>query len=262
MEQLIGKTAEQIDLSYRRFATARQKAATIRAQELLKIFMHSGLKSSPTNEAALDHLFPGPTLNFESFRSYVKQNRDIARQHFEWVSKPFAQVEQAAAAQLAEDKETFANACRKLHIGNNEANFGIIRSTLGENFSIYQVQQAIQSGAVHLAQASREEVDRYRQEAVEQRNQALLNADKGTLQAVARQEVTSQRQAVAQAQFDHDLKFLSAHDKATGKGELPATFNGQPLTAEYVKKASSDTLRMLIRKFGASAVTKLLNGIS
>ena len=35
LERLMEKSADEIDLSYRQFATARQRAATNRAQELL-----------------------------------------------------------------------------------------------------------------------------------------------------------------------------------------------------------------------------------
>src|ERR1700676_1573795 len=84
-------------------------------------------------------------------------------------------TQRETARQLEKDRETFAKAARNFRISENEANFGLIRSTLGEKFSLYQVQQAIDSGAIQLSAASQEELEAYRREAVEERRDFLVN---------------------------------------------------------------------------------------
>jgi len=160
LEELMGKTVEEIDLSYRQIATARQRAATNRAHELLMIFKHSGLKSpSPTNEAALDQMFPGPTLSLENFRSYVQQNLDIARRRFEWVTEPFAQIvqsEQQQGQQAVRDRGAFAAVCKALavkglaNIADCDANYSIIQRHLGSGFSVADVTNLILRGGLEF----------------------------------------------------------------------------------------------------------------
>lgn len=156
LKQLMEKTADQIDLFYRQFATARQRAATNRAHELLMIFRHSGLKSpSPTNEVALDQMFPGPTLSLENFRSYVQQNPDVARQRFEWATEPFAQIvraEQQQGQQAVRDRQVFGAVCKALavkglaNVANVDANYSIIQRHLGSGFSVADVTNLILRG--------------------------------------------------------------------------------------------------------------------
>ncbi|MCU1241758.1 MAG: hypothetical protein JWO71_2484 [Candidatus Acidoferrum typicum] len=246
LEQLMDKSADEIDLFYRRCALSQQKAATNRQREMLAIFHYSGLKSpSPRNEAALDQVFPGPTLSLENFRSYVQQNPDVARQRFEWASEPFAQVEQAAAARLAGEKRLFAEFCRKNSVGENQANFGIWRET---------------HSTAGLAPASQEELDQWNQERIEQRNNFLLGADNQTLRNIARREGAERHHAAVQEETDRQLQASQARDAAIGFPPLPAVWKGEPLDPGFIKGAASETLRLLNRRFGAAAVNARLCG--
>jgi hypothetical protein len=171
-----------------------------------------------------------------------------------------AKRKQLTERQLVKDRQTLADACRQLHIGNNEANFGIIRSTLGENFSIYQVQQAIQCGAVRVSPATQQELEQWAAESVETHNQFLLNADSQTLRTIARREGAERHQAALQAEADRQLQASQARDAAIGFPPLPAVWKGEPLDAGFIKRAASETLRLLNRRFGAAAVNARLCG--
>jgi hypothetical protein len=273
LRELQSEVATRDPLAKERETLRLSKEAANRAKARLQIFTYSGLTNAQVNERLLDEFFPGPSLSFENFRNLIEQNPNIAAR-FIWAEQPFARMHAADGQQKqqqAQDRRNFATAAQAVtaqglgDVRDCDANFSAVCEKLGTGFSAKDAVRVLTDGSITgLAPSGNapELREQHRQKLVDDHNQTLLNADPATLRQVIRQEVTSQRQAAAQAQFDHELEFQSTHDTAMGKGELPATFNGQPLTAEYVKKASSDTLRVLIRRFGASAVTKLLNGIS
>jgi len=63
------------------------------------------------------------------------------------------------------------------HIGSTDANFSLIRTTLGPGFSVYEVGQAVRSGPLHPSPATPEETQQWSREAQEKRQQFLRNAD-------------------------------------------------------------------------------------
>jgi hypothetical protein len=168
--------------------------------------------------------------------------------------------QQANAAQLEHVRQVFAQACRQLRVSENTANFNLIREVLGSDFDVYGVQQAIQSGAVRLAQATQEEIAAWAQEAVEQRNRFLLDADNQTLRTIVRRESAERHQAAAQAEADRSFKVSQAMDAAIGFPPLPATWKGQPLNAAFIRSCDVETQKLLTKRFGSAALTTRLRG--
>jgi hypothetical protein len=207
---------------------------------------------------------PGETPSFAWFKRILEENPNLVNQLLWGSTDKFDPVkrQQATAAQLDQDRHTFADACRQLHIGFNEANFGIIRSTLGENFSIYQVSQAISSGAVRVSPATRQEIAQWAAEAIEQHNEYLQTANTDTLRALARKEGADTRAAAAQQQTDRQFEAARVRDAGIGFPELPHEFRGQKLDANLIRRADVSTLKFLRQRFGTAAVDARLRGIS
>jgi hypothetical protein len=62
-------------------------------------------------------------------------------------------------AQLEADRKTFAEAAKNLRsFAVNEANFNVIRQTLGSGFSIYQIQQMLAANAAVLSPPTQQEL--------------------------------------------------------------------------------------------------------
>jgi hypothetical protein len=207
---------------------------------------------------------PGETPSFAWFKRILEENPSLVNQLLWDSTDKFDPVkrQQAVAAQLEQDRETFADACRRFQIGNNEANFGIIRETLGEGFSVYQIQQAVQSGAVRVSSATHHEIGQWAAEAVETHNDFLLQADTSTLKTLARREGADTRAAAAQQQADRQFEAAKIRDAAIGYPALPGLWRGQKLDAEFIKRADPSTLKFLRQRFGAAAVDARLRGIS
>ena len=62
------------------------------------------------------------------------------------------------------DRETFKQAARVLRFGENEANFGLIRSVLGWNFTEYRIQEALDSNSISLSQPTQDELNKWESE--------------------------------------------------------------------------------------------------
>jgi hypothetical protein len=170
--------------------------------------------------------------------------------------------DQAHKAQLkateSQDRETFTKACREYNISNIEANFSLIRHTLGPNFNLYQVGQAVTSGAVQAAGATQREQEQWRQEVIEAHNLALLTADLPTLRKLAREagariaagpppEAMDQVQTVRAAEKSQNNQFQPLLSDSRFKGEI--------IDLELVRQLDGDSLKQLIRIYGADAIT-------
>ncbi len=93
-----------------------------------------------------------------------------------------------AERQEKQDRETFKEAARSLQsFALNEANFSVLRSTLGPNFTAYSIQQALASNALSLSPPTQQELDAWTREAIEAHNAALKSADLPTLRRLTRE---------------------------------------------------------------------------
>jgi hypothetical protein len=276
LRQLEDETAARgpVDpLAKDREALRLTKEAANRAKQMLIIFTHSGLTNAQVNERLLDELLPGPTLSFETFRSLIEQNPNIAAR-FMWSGTPFGRVKAAEVEQnqqQAQDRRNFAIAVQAVtaqglgDIGDYDSNFKVVREKLGTGFSAEDVIRVLTDGSITgLAPSTNaaELREQHRQKLVEDRNQALSNATPQQLKAAIRQEAVEQHQTAVQSQFEREL--LAGYERDVvygGKPALPNEFQGKPLNAHFIKTCSPDIQRRLAARYGSSQLTARAHGI-
>ncbi len=181
--------------------------------------------------------------------------------HVQRIREPQRRAE--AKAQLEQDRATFNDAAKTLRsFGLNEANFSVIRSTLGPNFTTYSIQQALASNALNLSPPTQQEQDEWTRQDIKAHNTALLNADIPTLRKLARQ---AGARGPVQPPLDETQRVRAAEEKFYGTGYpvMPDEFrdgNGpeQVLNAEFIRKCSKETLRLLLNRYGADQVNEVL----
>ena len=164
--------------------------------------------------------------------------------------------------QLEQDRRTFADAARTLRsFGMTIANFNLIRQTVGENFSVYQVQEMIAANGATLSPPTQQELDEWTRQDIEAHNRRLLSADIPTLRKLARE--AGARGPVA-PQLDETQKVRQAERvDGTVYPSLPDEFrNGnnpeEVLDAAFIRKCSKETLRLLLKRYGADQVNEAL----
>jgi len=98
----------------------------------------------------------------------------------------------------SQDRQTFGQAARALRFGENEANFQLLRSAIGPNFTEYRIQEAIDSNAVALSPPTESEIASWNRE------QAAADQDldqKGRVELLA-----SIESRIAQSEYRHTLR--------------------------------------------------------
>ncbi len=194
--------------------------------------------------------------------------RALYQLHLQRVTEPQRKAEEKA--QLAQDKQTFADAAKTLRsFGMNEANFNVIRQTLGAGFSVYSVQQLVQANAAILSPPTQEESNEWTRQDIEEHNRRLLSADLPTLRRLTReagargpavpQPDETQRVRAAEEKFYYGTYPLLPDEFRDGNGPE------QVLNAEFIRNCSKETLRLLLKRYGADQVNEVLrtriNGI-
>jgi hypothetical protein len=207
-----------------------------------------------TNEANRQIVFgwlhedQGEQPTVEWFKKVLEENPALKNQiTWEPVLSP-EQRKQAAAQQLKQDIETFAEICRRHSISECQA-----------NFSLWRGSRSIEG----LAPANQAERDQYRQEAVEAHNQELLRVaetDPSKLRVIVRQEAADTRAQQAQADADRQLKAAQERDSHFGFPKLPDTWNGQTLDSAFIKNCSVEIHKFLTKRFGSAQLTARLRG--
>jgi hypothetical protein len=138
----------------RQEAYDREGAEVYRSYYLAQIFLtpvpgHGYPIQNQGSEAIiLGFLNPGETLSRDFLVKVIQENPSLASQ-IQWRS---VNPKHAEARQQELDKQTFVAAAKALRLGINEANFLLIRQTLGSGFSLYAIQQALASNALQLTE--------------------------------------------------------------------------------------------------------------
>jgi len=165
-------------------------------------------------------------------------------------------------AQLAQDRATFNDAARTLRsFGLNEANFGVIRSTLGPNFTTYSIQQALASNALNLSPPTQQELDEWNRQDIKTHNQHLLNLDVPSLRKLAR-EAGARRQAPVAADETQRVRAATEEHYGTRYPELPDELRigdrDQLIDSAYIRNCPKEVLKSLIHKYGAPQIDEAL----
>jgi hypothetical protein len=167
-----------------------------------------------------------------------------------------------AKAQLAQDRQTFADAAKTLRsFAVNEANFNVIRQTLGAGFSIYAIQQMLAGNAAVLSPPTQEELNEWDRAAIEAHNLRLLSMDIPTLRKLARE--AGARGPVAPP--PDETQRVRQAERADGYAYpvLPDEFrdgNGpeEALDAKFLKKCSKETFKFLLKRYGSAQIDEAL----
>jgi len=208
----------------------------------------------------------GDVLSPEWFIQVLKETPQLANQ-LQWQSAdvldPRKQAK-AAAAQDQQDRETFNTFAKMNGFSLIEANFYLAKSVLGTGLGQYALIDAVNSGQLHLAQASREELAEFQQEA-QQAREAYLNSL--PLGHPERQTAAEQRRQ--EFQRAEQERQIAQREKADAQydGYVPLPeFNletGDKIDAAYLNRISNTNLQLfkaLMRKHGGAALTRRLNG--
>jgi len=230
----------------------RQAEEAYRGYYMTQIFLTAvpghgvPVRNQASEEIILSWLNLDESLNRDWFLKVIRENPELAKS-LQWQSADPTKRKQAESRQLEIDRQTFAEVCRRNLVSECQANFNLWRST---------------NSVSGMAPASPEELAAYKQEAVEQRNEFLLNADVDTLKKLAREESAVKRQTAIQTEADRQLAAATARDAVLGFPPLPETWNGQKLDAAFIKNCSSETQKLLSRRFGSSQITARLRGLA
>ncbi len=165
-----------------------------------------------------------------------------------------------AKAQLEQDRATFNDAARTLQsFGLNEANFSVIRSTLGPNFTTYGIQQALAANALSLSTPTQEELNEWTHEAIKAHNSKLLSMDIPSLRKLARE--AGARGAVAPLQ-DETQRVRQAERQGGVYPLLPDELRIEDreelIDAAYIRRCPRETLRLLIKRYGSDQINEAL----
>jgi hypothetical protein len=168
-----------------------------------------------------------------------------------------------AERQAKQDRATFNDAAKTLRsFGLNEANFGVIRSTLGPNFTKFAIQQALAANALNLSLPTQQELDEWTRQDIKAHNTTLLNMDVLSLRKLVREEGA---RGPVQPPPDETQRVRQAEEKLFygTYPPMPDEFrdgNGpeQVLNAEFIRKCSKETLRLLMKRYGSDQVNEAL----
>ena len=249
-----------IDLIVARTGTPRSELAAKTIQELEAI-LDDSLMAQIRAEAAQ----AAEAADEELIRIQAEREADRILHQLRTQRAQAPQREAEDKRQLTEDRKTFLEACRQYHIGSTDANFSLIRSTLGPGFSAYEIGQAVQSGKLHVSPATPEEIQRWTQEAQEQRQQTLRKMSLEELRSVVRHEAEQRRAQAQREETERQIAHREMLDAQLGYSQLPDTNqHGVKIDAAYLTRISNTNLQLfknLIRVHGAANVTARLRGI-
>ncbi len=172
---------------------------------------------------------------------------------------------QAATAQAEEDKQVFQVFVRANGFSENDANFSLTKSVLGSGFNRYQLEQAVTSNALRLAQASQQELAQYAQDAAEVRQEYLRQASPTELRAEANRESEQFRIQAQRQQIAAQIEAREQLDAQQGYPTLPTETNdGQKIDRAYLLRLADTNIKqykLFCNRYGFAAVTARINGI-
>jgi len=172
------------------------------------------------------------------------------------------ETEPQRKAQVKRDLETFNNAAKTIRtFGVNQANFNVVRQTLGSGFSVYQIREMLAAKASILSPPNQRELDQWESDRIEAHNESLLNLaerDSDQLRARVKQEAKEARVQQAQAESDRQIEAIRLKDEPFNYPALPSEFTKESLL--QMVKNDTDKYRFLMTKFGNYNITARLQG--
>lgn len=189
-----------------------------------------------------DHAVAIGLERIDRFAERLKQEQEMRRYAEEKYNKRLVQFEQ-------QDRRTFSEAARELGFSVNDANFALVRETLGPGFTIGQVCKMVLANPPQaLSPATDEEIAEWHRQDIKEHNRALKNADILTLKKLTREAGARAGQAPPP---EDDLSAMRRRDEMLGRTvPLPVE-----ITFQDIAKADPTQLRRWIQRHGEYAVT-------
>jgi hypothetical protein len=163
-------------------------------------------------------------------------------------------------AEEKSDRQTFEDAARTLRsFGTTEANFSLIRQTLGPGFSVYQIQQMLAANGATLSGPTQEELNEWDRQDVEAHNSKLLSMDISSLRKLAR-EAGARGPAVVLPDETQRVRAIENQDRTYPElpDELRIGDRDELIDAAFIKRCSKETLRLLIKRYGSDQINEAL----
>ena len=201
-------------------------------------------------------------ISVQWFLKLLKDTPSLARS-LQWQSADLLdprKQKDIAEAQAEQDRYTFNQFARENGFSLVDANHQLAKSLLGSGFNSYQLSEAVSSNALSLAQASPEELERFRQEAIQAHNQRLKSMDIPALRKLARE--AGARGPVA-PQPDETQRIRAAERvDGTTYAPLPDEIligdREEVLDAAFIRRCSKETLRLLLKRYGSEQINEAL----
>ena len=224
--------------------------------------------SQATRQELIDLINPGEQIDnpVKWLRQVLKDNPALVQ------TLPFTdfetkkELQQQAQEQEKLDDQTWYEFCRDTEMCSpKDANKNVAISVLGRPLGRHQLQTSVvqlpdgvvvisEDGHTHyLISISTTESEQFQQEKEELRKEHLRELSRtnniGELRRIAAQEHTQNAKTSYQLQFEYGL-LKSWGERESTFPKLPDTWLGQPLDPSFIRKASPDTLRSIMRKHG------------
>ena len=208
------------------------------------------IRNDASERLVISWLHPGENLNIEWFLSVIHDPRLSSQ--LQWQSEDVLdpqKIKQAEAVQSEQDRKTFSQAARQFQLSDNIANFNLARQTLGEGFSVYQVQHI--DG---LSPASQQEIDNWNAEAVTERQDFLRNrATISQLKAASRDESVARQQATQQEQAARQLDAQQQRDQTMGFPKIPSD-----ITRKRILAATPSEIKYWGKRYGQFQLNQVI----
>ena len=250
---------ELVDLLWARIGISRSELSTKTVAELESILTDHHLAQIRAEAAQAAEAADEELIQIQAERAAARAIHELEMSQ---AREPHRRAE--VKAQLEQDRKTFEDAARTLRsFGVNEANFNVVRQTLGVGFSVHQIRQMLAANGAMLSPPKQQELNDWERERIERHNEMLRNADTETLRSIVRSESEQRR---IQFQRDEDQRQLAAReakDQAFGFPPLPEinAATGEKLNSAYFIRLSNTDLQKFknyIRYYGASQITRAL----
>ena len=271
-QQVHESTARELQEALDQRNLARSEA---RLQQIFRTVIVDGktLVYCESNRQALLDLLDGAPLDNLSAQWLVKRVKENPSR-FAWqdVVNP-AKRRQADAVQAKQDRETFSAVARELGLADSDANFSIVSQQLGPGLPDIRASITTMVGdngpgiylfdadgnTFQLTPATQEQIAQWAYERAKTRELWLkTEASPDELRAAVRAEGAS-RAANQQQQFQQQQIEAEKLRQAGQFPPLPEMYLGQKLDSRFIKRASTEVFKQLIRRFGSAQVTEALN---
>jgi hypothetical protein len=188
-------------------------------------------------------------------------DRALHELHVRKLREPQRKAE--AERQEKQDRETFTQAAKTLRsFSVNQANFNVCRTTLGEGFSTFQIEQMLAANGAVLSPPTQEELAEWTRQEIEAHNLRLKSMDIQSLRKLVRDVGARGQVAPPLDEIQKVRQAEKAADTSWAYPALPEEFKEGDrevlLDAAFLRNCSRETFRFLIKRYGSAQIDEAL----